>query len=282
MKNLLVTGASGKLGQLVIQDLIGKDVKIIATTRKAASLSALTEKGVDVREADFNAPESLVKAFTGADRLLLISTDAIGARIEQHKNAIDAAVKAGVKHIIYTSWPNPDQSLAAVATDHNETEKLIKASGLSYTILRNFLYTDNLLQSTAAAKGMGSFFGTAADGKAAFVTRQDCAHAAAGALLSDDVSNQALDITGPEAITYTELASIVSEVIGQKLPYQDLSASDFKAGLEKSGLPAQWADVYVSFDLAQRAGEMSKVSGAVEKLSGRKPQTVKEFLQANL
>lgn len=281
-QTVLVTGASGHLGQLVLAELVkNKKTNIIATTRDISKLNSLASQGVSVRSADFNNSEALVKAFEGADKLLLISTDAIGARLEQHKNAINAAKKAGVKHIIYTSWPNPTTSKALVADDHAATELLIKESGLSYTILRNFYYANNLLHSLPNAVAMGAIYGTAGKGKVAYVTREDCAKAAAGALESTSFENKVYDITGPRAITTDELAGILSEVVGKKIPYVDLTEADFKAALVKSGLPELWADVYVSFDVANKLGEEEKVSSAVKELSGHSPQDIADFLLAN-
>lgn len=279
---LLITGASGHLGQLVLKALIKKGNKdLIATTRSKDKLQAFTSQGVDVREADFNNTENLTKAFAGADRLLLISTDAIGARVEQHKNAINAAQAAGVKHIIYTSWPKAESSVALVSADHIATENLIKQSGLSYTILRNSLYAENLLGSLSNAFQMGTFYGATGNTKAAYVSKQDCADAAAGALSAEDYSNKIVDITGPQAYSYEEIVKIASDITGKNIPYVDLSSEDLKQGLTKSGLPEQWADLFVSFDVSIKNGDVAKASDAVFNLSGHMPQNLKEFLKEN-
>lgn len=281
-ETLLVTGASGHLGKLVLDTLLkGPKRKIIATTRNPERLAEYAGRGVIVRAADFNNAPSLDEAFKEADRLLLISTDAIGSRISQHKNAIEAAKRAGIKHIIYTSYPNPEKAPAAVAPEHHETEKMIQQSGLGYTFLRNNLYTDNLLSAISTALAMGAFAGTAGKGKTAYVTREDCAYAAAGALASSNTQNVVVDVTGPRAIDYNELASIVSEIAGKPLPYVDMSEADFKQTLMKSGLPEAWADVFVSFDVTARQGYASAVTSAVRELSGRAPKDIKEFLQEN-
>lgn len=281
-EKLLVTGASGHLGRLVLNALLReKATNIIATSRNVEKLSAYAKKGVEIRPADFSDYKSLVTAFRGADRLLLISTDAIGARIEQHKNAINAAKEAGVKHIIYTSWPKAETSKALVSEDHLQTEKLIKESGLTYTILRNFNYAENIFHSIPTAIQMGTLYGTAGSGKVAYVTREDCANAAAGALLSEKHQNKILDVTGPRAYDYKELVSIVSEVTGKKLNYVDLPEADFKTALLKSGLPEIWADVFVTFDIAFRNGDTETPSNAVLELSGIAPKDFKQFLLEN-
>lgn len=279
---VLVTGASGHLGQLVIETLLNKSAgKIIATSRDASKLKSFADRGVDTRSADFADSASLVKAFAGAERLLIISTDAIGARVAQHKNAIDAAVKAGVKHLVYTSWVNPDRSPALVAADHVATEKLIEDSGLTYTILRNAFYTDNLLGALPHAIQSGTLAGAQGGGRQAYVTREDCARAAAGALLSDELVNGIYDITGPRAISYSELAKILSEISGKEIKSLDLPASDYKGALVGSGLPEFVADLFLSFDLSVKQGSTSSVTTAVKDLSGQASQDIKDFLIAN-
>lgn len=279
---LLVTGASGQLGQMVLNLLIKQGHKnLIATTRHKDKLQTFSDQGVDVREADFNQPESLTKAFAGASRLLLISTDAIGARVEQHKNAINAAKAAGVKHIIYTSWPKAETSAALVSADHIATENLIKQSGLSYTILRNSLYAENLLGSLSNAFQMGTFYGATGNTKAAYVSKKDCALAAAGALSHEDYSNKILDVTGPQAYSYEEIVKMASQEVGKNIPYVDLSPEDLKQGLTKSGLPENWADLFVSFDVAIKNGDVEKISDAALVLTGQVPQNLKEFLKEN-
>lgn len=281
-EKLVVTGAAGHLGKLVLKALLRqKATNIIATSRNVEKLTEFAKDGIEIRPADFDDYESLVTAFRGADRVLLISSDAIGARVGQHKNALNAAKAAGVKHIIYTSWPKAETSKALVSPDHKETEKLIKESGLTYTILRNFNYAENIFHSIPAALEMGTLYGTAGKGKVAYVTREDCANAAAGALLSDKHQNKTLDITGPVAYDYDEVTSLISEITGKKLNYVDLPALDFKNALLKSGLPEMWADVFVTFDIAFKEGDTETPSNAVYELSGIKPKDYKDFLREN-
>jgi len=280
---ILITGASGKLGQLVVETLIQKGEKnFIVTTRNPEKLMSLTKQGIEVRAADFTDSRTLKEAFRGADRLLLISTDAIGSRIEQHKNAIVAAKNAGVQHIIYTSWPDPEKSVAAVSAEHLATEKLIKESGMKYTILRNYAYAENLLMSLPNALEMGAYYGVAGDGKVAYVTRHDCAQAAVGALLSNENVNSTLNISGAKAYSYSEVMNLVEEVTGKKVPYIDLTEKDFKSALVKSGLPEQFASLLVSFDLSYKNRDLEGISTAFEKLVGKKPTDLKEFLRTAL
>lgn len=280
---LLVTGASGQLGQLVLEQLAKiTQSPVIATTRNPEKLSALAQGNVSVRAADFNDPDSLSSAFEGATRLLLISTDAIGSRIQQHQQAIDAAVKAGVKHIIYTSWPNAETSPAGVAPEHAATEAAILASGLSYTILRNYIYADSLFDKLKHAVASGTLIGAAGEAKTAYVTRLDCARAAAAALSSSSTENQILNISGPKAYSYADIAEVVSALTGKTVQYINVSDAELKAGLQSSGLPEIWADLITSFDTAFRNGDATPTSSAVEDLTGAAASDLADFLKANL
>ncbi len=283
-ERILVTGASGNLGLLTLNALLeAGQTNIIATTRDPAKLSELSNKGVEVRAADFKDPSGLADAFRGATRLLLISTTDVGSRVEHQRNAVTAAKAAGVKHIIYTSWPNPETSLAAVSPDHAATERFIKESGLKYTFLRNYTYAENLMYSLPAAIASGTLYGCAGAGKNAFVTRQDCANAAAGALINAArYEDTYLNVSGPEAYTYSEIGALVSEIKQQKVVYQDLSPEDFKAAIVTAGMPDMYAQLFVTIDLAVKNGEIETVTDTVEKLSGKKPIGLREFLQATL
>lgn len=283
-ETLLVTGASGQLGRLVLDELLTQTdaAQIIATTRKPESLADYAAKGVNVRAADFDQPDSLAATFAGATRLLLISTDAVGARVESHRRAVEAAAAAGVKHIIYTSWPQAEQSPALVAPDHAATEKMIHDSGLSYTILRNNLYTENLIGSLKGALASGVLANASGGGKAAYVTRLDCARAAAGALLSDSFENRTLDVSGPEAYSNADVARIASELLGQQIQSLDLDDAAYKQALTGAGLPEFVADLLLSFEQAIRQGDAANVSTAVQDLSGQAPIDLPDFLKAHL
>jgi NAD(P)H dehydrogenase (quinone) len=283
-ETILVTGASGKLAQLTLAALLkGGQNNLIATTRDPSKLDGLSTKGVDVRRADFKNPAGLAEAFEGATRVLLISTPDTGERVEHHKNAVTAAKAAGVKHIMYTSLVNLEESIAVVAPDHTATEKDIKESGLKYTFLRNNTYAENLLFSLPGALETGTLHGCAGNGKVSYVTRLDCANAAAGALINaSDCENTVWDITGSQAYSYAELAALVSEIKNKKVVYRDLSTEEYKAVLIKSGLPEKYASLFASFDLSTKNGDVAMVSGAVRKLTGKQPMGLPEFLKTNL
>jgi len=289
MKNnqtLLVTGASGHLGRRVVELLLeAKAGTVIAATRDPAKIADLAARGAVARKADFDDEASLVAAFAGVDRLLLISTDALGRpghRLEQHRAAVRAAVRAGVKHIVYTSLTNPGvESPITIAPDHRLTEEAIAATSLGFTILRNNLYADLLLQSLPHAVATGALVTSMGSGAIGYVTREDCARAAAAALASADPGRTTLDITGPAALTQAELAGISAALTGRVIAHVAVNGADAKAGMIGAGLPPFLADLLVSFELAAARGELAVASTAVLDLTGRAPTSVANFLAAN-
>ncbi|SON53800.1 Quinone oxidoreductase 2 [Hartmannibacter diazotrophicus] len=285
---LLVTGASGHLGRRVIAHLLESNGvapgRIVAATRDPAKLSDLAAKGIKVVAADFEDAASLSAAFAGVGRLLLISTDALdkpGRRLAQHEAAVAAAKAAGVKHIVYTSMPNPDDSLIPFAPDHLGTEQAIKASGLSYTLLRNSWYMDNMFLPLPPVLASGQWFTSAGEGRIANVSREDCARAAATALASSDTTARTYDITGPESLTVSEIAAIVSEVFERPIAVVQVSDEQLTQGMIAAGVPDFMAPLWTSFDANTREGKMNIQTDAVEELTGTAPMTLKAFLAAN-
>ena len=280
----IVTGASGQLGRQVVENLLAKGANpVVAITRTPDKLADLRARGVEVRAGDFNDPATLGAAFAGGGRLLIISTDDLEPckRLAAHRNAIAAAQEAGVTHIVYTSLTNPDESSPITfAADHRESEALIKQTGLPHTILRNCLYADLLLMSGAQAIGAGALYAAAGDGKAGYVTRADCARAAAAALLSE-IGSTLRDITGPEAVGHAEIAAILSQVAGKEIPYVPITRDALVEAMVTNGLPEFMANVFSSFDVAIAKGNLDMASDDVEKLTGLRPQSVRDFLLAN-
>lgn len=282
---LLVTGASGQLGRRVVELLLEAQAgTIIAATRTPEKLEAFSQRGVIVRHADFNEPDSLAEAFTGVDRLLLISTDVLGEaglRLKQHRTAVKAAEEAGVSHVVYTSLINPGpESAVLFAPDHYGTETALAESKLNWTVLRNNLYADLLSASLGQAIEMGQLFSAAGDGKIAYVTREDCARAAAAALASSFNGRQTLDITGPESLSQADLAKIATKISGKQVTYVPLELDVLIQNMVAAGLPRPVAETYASIDTAAAQGQFDTVSDAVEELTERKPISVEEFLAA--
>ncbi|CDX29821.1 NAD(P)H:quinone oxidoreductase [Mesorhizobium plurifarium] len=289
-ETLLVTGASGQLGRAVINHLLGAQKiapsSIIATTRDPENLADLAALGIAVRAADFNDRTSLEKAFAGADRVLIISTGDLdlktGRRLKQHQAAVAAAEAAGVSHLLYTSMPNPEPgSPVLFAGDHHGTEQAIKASGIPYTIFRNGWYQENLFMSLPHAISAGKWYSSAADGRIAHGARDDMAAAIAAGLASGSKESRIYTLTGPQAYTTNEIAALVSEVTGKPLEVIQLPDDALTEGVKAAGVPEDFARIIVSFDANTRAGRIAEVTDAVEKLSGRKPRTLKQFLEAN-
>jgi NAD(P)H dehydrogenase (quinone) len=284
-RTLFVTGAGGHLGRRVVELLIEqRSGKIVAGTRKPEKLADLTARGVEVRHADFEDPKGLEGALAGADRVLIISTDAIdrpGRRLAQHKAAVAAAMSAGVKHALYTSMPNPETSPVVFAPDHLGTEQALKASGLSHTILRMCWYADFLIPTLAPAVASGKLMAATGQGGAPYVTREDCAQAAAAALASSDTNNKTWNITGPDLVTYAELARLASELTGRPVSFEAVTPEERIAQLIAAGTPEFIAKLLVSSQMAIALGKMGTPTTAVKELTGREPMSVREFLSSN-
>lgn len=280
-QTLLVSGASGQLGRRVVELLLeAGETQIIATTRTPEKLADLAERGVSVRYASFDEADSMTTAFSGADRLLLISTDAVGVRQAQHVAAIKAAVAVGVKHLLYTSLVSADDTPVTLAPDHVVTEAALASSGLGYTILRNNIYADMLIDTLELARALGgNLYSAVGDGKIAYVTREDCAQAASAALAASFDGQRQLDITGPEALSQADIAQIATALNPQQpITYVPLPPEVLKDNLIKANLPEPIADLIVSFDLAAAQGKQSGVSKDFQDLTGQEPISVADFL----
>lgn len=282
---LLVTGASGQLGRRVIELLLAQNAgTIIAATRNPDKLADLKDQGVIVRHADFDDPDSLAKAFSGVDRLLLISTDVLGEgdkRLKQHQVAVKAADEAGVKHVVYTSLASADESPILFAPDHAGTEQALESSSMGYTISRNNIYMDLLPYSIAQAYNMGGLFSTTGDHKIAYITREDCAKAAATALASSFEGRRILEISGGEAYSQPEIAEIASSLTGKPLPVVPIDLETSINGMVSAGLPRPLAEIYASIDTARNQDTLSTVTDNFKALTGEEATSLPDFLAAN-
>ncbi|RDJ11784.1 SDR family oxidoreductase [Rhizobium grahamii] len=287
-ETILITGAAGQLGQRIIHHLLETEkvpaANIIAATRDIAKLADLAAKGVATRRADFDDAASLESAFKGVDRLLIISTDALavpGQRLKQHKAAVDAAAKAGVKHIAYTSMPLPDKSLVTFAPDHLGTENAIKATGIPYTIIRNAWYMDNYLHGMPHNLQSGSWYTATGEGKVSNISREDCARAIAAALASKTTESATYTVTGAESLNASQIAATVTDATGKPLNAVSVTDEQLGQGMRGAGLPDFVADMLVSADANIRAGNFDLVTDDYEKLTGRQPETLNDFLVAH-
>jgi NAD(P)H dehydrogenase (quinone) len=283
--SVLVTGGSGHLGRLVAENLAEHlpAEEIILVTRHPEALRDMADRGVDVRFADFDEPATLPAAFAGADRALLISTLAVGRRVAQHRAAIEAAARAGVRHLVYTSFPNPraDHPVGAVATEHGETEQLLHASGVAWTVLRNGTYAELQVVPGSLAIAAGKLYTNAGDGLLVPVSRHDCAAAAAAVLSSDGHDGVTYDITGPEALSQQDLADVLSEVSGRHVEIVQIGDRMLGWGLTRHGAPKPVARSIVAFGKAIREGYYAVVDPAVEYLTGEPPRTLRDVLIAH-
>jgi NAD(P)H dehydrogenase (quinone) len=283
--NLIVTGASGQLGRLVALQLLERASadKIILITRRPHALDDLAERGADVRYGDFDEPESLPAAFAGGERMLLISTNNIGERTHQHRAAIEAAAAAGVRHVAYTSLTNPlpDHPTGDVAREHLETEALLVSSGMASTILRYGAYADLQVPLGAIAVDYGKLVTNAGDGRIVPISRQDCAAAAVAVLTSDGHEGKIYDVTGPEALSQSDIAGLFSEVSGRPVEVVPIGDRRLTWALTRLGTPKAVARAIVNLGVATRENYFDVVDPAFESLTGRGARPLRDVLIAH-
>ncbi|MBA8560102.1 SDR family oxidoreductase [Citrobacter sp. Cpo030] len=268
---IAITGATGQLGQHVIESLL-KTVpasQIVAIVRNPAKATALSQQGITVRQADYSDEAALTAALQGIDKLLLISSSEVGQRTSQHRNVINAAKAAHVKFIAYTSLLHADTSPLGLADEHVATEKMLAESGIAYALLRNGWYTENYLASAPAALEHGVFIGAAGEGKIASATRADYAAAAARVISEDGHSGKTYELAGDAGWTLSQLAAELAKQSGKKVVYQNLSEADFAAALKGIGLPAGLADMLADSDTGASKGGLFDDSHTLSKLIGR-------------
>jgi NAD(P)H dehydrogenase (quinone) len=281
---IAITGAAGQLGrltaQLVLERVPAGDVVLV--TRRPEAVADLAQSGAIVRHGDFDDPPSLAGAFDGCERALLISADVLGKRVAQHSAAIDAAAAAGVRHMIYTSGENAGGALPlVVAQEHGATEQAIRDRGLQCTALRNGLYAEFQVGAAARAAGSGRLVHNNGDGATAYVSREDCAAAAAAVLTTSGHEDRVYDITGPELVSQADLAALVTAITGRPVEAVGIDDEAAAQALVDVGLPPEMARAYASFGTAIREGVLKTVSNAVHDLTGREPRSMREVLEAH-
>lgn len=281
---IAITGATGQLGQLVIEQLL-KTVsgsQIVAIVRNPAKAELLSNQGINVRQADYTDQAAFTTALAGVDKLLLISSSEVGQREPQHKNVIRAAKAAGVKFIAYTSLLHADKSPLGLANEHVATEKALAESGIPYALLRNGWYTENYLASAPPALEHGVFIGAAGEGKIASATRADYAAAAAKVIAEEGHAGNVYELAGDNAWTLSELAAELSKQSGKPVTYQNLSEADFAAALKNVGLPAGLADMLADSDVGASKGGLFDDSRTLSKLIGRPTTSLAESVKGIL
>jgi NAD(P)H dehydrogenase (quinone) len=283
---IAVTGASGRLGRLTVRRLLDH-VDAAGVTALSRTPDAIADLPVSRRRADFDTPDTLPRAFDGAERLLIISTnvlDPTGRRIRQHTNAVRAAARAGVGHITYVSISRADDpdNPAAMAADHRATELALAASGVPYTVLRNNLYTQLILMGLEGTLATGLLLDNSGHGSIAYVTREDCAAVAAGVLAQGGYEGRRLEVTGPHALTLTDVAALITEFSGVAVRYVPITDEQTVRELVAHGMPVPTARQFATIGTSIRRGYTGAVSTTVEQVTGRPAVSVAQYLAAAL
>ena len=277
-----VTGASGQLGRLVVESLLQKVApsEIVALARNPESVADLAAKGVTVRAFDYDAPDTLAPGLAGVTRLLLISGNAIGSRVPQHRAVIDAAKAAGVQLIAYTSLLRAQTSPMQMAAEHKATEDLLAASGVAAALLRNGWYTENYLMSAGPAIEHGVLIGSAGDGLVSGAARADYAEAAAVVLARGEAGTY--ELAGDSGFTHAELAAALAEASGKPVAYQDLPQAEYAKALEGAGLPGPFAAILADSDARVADGALFDESKTLSGLIGRPTTPWRETIVAGV
>ena len=279
---IVVTGATGQLGRLTVEALLRRGIPaadIIATGRDIARIKDLADRGITVRRADFADTESLVEAFAGADRLLLISASVpVGERVANHRRVIDAAVSAGVSLVAYTSTTHADTATTVIGATHRETEEYLLDREIPSVLLRNGWYLENYTSQLPQILQNGAVVGAAGEGRISAASRADYAEAAAVVLTAEGHTGAVYELGGDESFTLTELAAAISAAAGKQVAYADLPVTDLVQVLAAAGLPDELAQVLADADRGMNRGEMYTDSGDLRRLIGRPPVTLAEAL----
>ncbi|WP_182901132.1 SDR family oxidoreductase [Microbispora sp. H10830] len=277
---IVVTGATGHLGRLVVEELAVRvpASRIVAAVRSPEKAADLAERGIQVREADYDRPATLGPAFEGATRVLLVSGSEFGRRVDQHKAVVDAARAAGVELLAYTSIPRADTTPLGIAPDHKATEEYIRASGLPFAFLRNGWYHENYIAAARQGAQSGVIPGSARDGRVASAARADFAAAAAAVLAGEGHRDAVYELTGDVAWSMPELAAVVSEVSGTPVEYRDLPVAEYARALEANGLPEPVAALFAQVDADIADGWLGDTPGDLSRLIGRPTTPLRDTL----
>ena len=272
MSKILVTAANGQLGQLVVRQLLERVPadRIVAGVRRLESAGPLEQLGVEVRHLDYEKAETLESALSGVGRVLLISSSEVGKRAAQHLRVIEAASRARVDLLVYTSLLRADSSPLALGVEHLATEKALAASNVPYTVLRNGWYTENLTAGIPAALAHGAVLGSSGEGKISAASRLDYAEAAAIVLTRPSmVSGLVYELAGDGAFSKPEFAREVSELSGREVVYKNLTQEEYQSALEGAGLPAPFANILADSDAGTANGALFDEKGELAQLLGR-------------
>lgn len=276
-----ITGATGQLGKLVVTKLKERTdasqlVGLVRNPEKGADL------GIELRAFDYTQPDKLAESLKGIDQLLLISANEVGKRKAQHENVIKAAVEAGVKRIVYTSILRADTSTISLALEHKQTEEMIKASGLNYTILRNGWYTENYANGIHGAVQAGVLIGVSGEGRISAAPRADYAEAAAVVLTTEGHDGQIYELGGDESFTLSQLAAEISRQTGREIPYNNLTVEEYTEALKSLGLPEFIAQAIAGWDVEAAKDQLYDDSKTLSRLLGHPTTPLAETVKAIL
>jgi NAD(P)H dehydrogenase (quinone) len=283
--SVVVTGATGQLGHLVVENLLERGVpadQIVAGGRALASLEDLAGRGVQVRRIDYSDPASLRAAFEGAEKVLIVSGSEMGRRVAQHTAAAEAARASGTGLIAYTSAPYADTTSMQLATEHRETEQAIAALGVPYTFLRNGWYFENYTAQIPTYLQHAAVLGSAGEGRISGAARADFAQAAAAVLTGQGHEGKIYELGGDSSFTLGELAALVAEHSGKPVSYRELTVTELAKALEGAGLPAAVAAVFADTDRAIREGALLIETGDLSRLIGHPTSSLSDAIAAAL
>ncbi len=280
----VITGASGQLGRLVIDELLRAvpASELAAAVRSPEKVDDLAKKGVHVRQADYNHPDTLDAAFSGADKVLLISSSEVGQRAPQHANVIAAAKKAGVGLLAYTSILHADTTPLALGSEHQQTEAMLVESNVPYVLLRNGWYTENYAAGIPVALQHGAVFGCAGEGRIASAARADYAAAAAAVLLADDQAGKVHELAGDGAYTLAEFAAEIARQTGKTVVYQDMPEAEYANVLKGAGFPDGMAQLLAQSDTGASKDGLFDDSKTLSRLIGRPTTPMPEVVKLTL
>jgi len=280
---LVVTGATGNLGRLVVESLLARGIApsdILATGRSVEKLADLAERGVKVAELDYTKPETISAALGAADTVLLVSGSEVGKRVAQHAAVIDAATAAGVARIVYTSAPKASTTALILAPEHKATEELITASGIPFTILRNGWYTENYAGEIEKGRENGVITASVGDGRVASASRKDYADAAAVVLTGTGFEGKVFELSGDVAWSFDDLAAAIAGIVGTDVAYSRLTPEAHAELLASFGLDEGTVGFVVGLDTNIRDGLLAETSGDLARLIGRPTTPLAEGLAA--
>jgi NAD(P)H dehydrogenase (quinone) len=282
---IVISGASGQLGRLVAEQLLGQlsPDDVILVTRTPEALAEYANLGAEVRHGDFDQPDSLPGAFSGGDRLLLISTMDVGRRVDQHRAALEAAARVGIQHVVYTSSTNPvsGHPVGQAVDEHRETEEMLGNGDVAWTVLRNAAYAELQVPLGAIAVTYGRLVTNAGDGRVAPISRSDCAAVVVAVLTGQEHEGRIYEITGPQALSQSDIAGLITAVAGRPVRVVPTGDRRLMWGLGRIGTPKPVARTIVDLGIATREGYFDVVDPAFEQLTGRSPRTLRDVLMAH-